>query len=254
MANETPRCGGKQRRADRLAEPLRPGPGLLERAQHVDRSATGARITPGNAPLMVTIAEQERKVANPRTPNRLRILFSEPFNQVSVILEGFLGLTGMGGLVVERISHSFPGRPVMFLLNVTIEAPRFVFGQAAVYRIPVQDDEKEDLSIYFDEATEKLEQVRRDGLGVAVVNCLVGISRSATIVLGKCYLFLCSHRLSICSVCHGSVPNSLSGTYFRFLFPSLSFTLFTLTLHKSPFTIRTCLWREPSDTSRLPVL
>lgn len=183
---DTSRGADGQRRNDQAAKQLRPGPGLLVRAQLVDRTATGVRITPGHVPLMRTVAEQEQKVANARTPDRVRTLLSEPFNQVSIITE-CIGLTGVGGLVLERIKHSFPDRPLRCLLNVTVEAPRFTFGDAESYRIPVQDDQKENLGVYFEEATAKLEEICLKGDGICVVHCLVGISRSASVVMGKSF-------------------------------------------------------------------
>lgn len=129
-----PSSQGPSERERRL-ELLRPGPGILERAQKAEKTADGGRITAGSAPLMLTVAEQETKVANPRTPTRLRTLLSEPFNQVSVVTE-YLGLTGIGGLVVERFNKSFT-LPVHCMINVTIEAPRFLLQGAQSYRVPV---------------------------------------------------------------------------------------------------------------------
>ncbi len=52
----------------------------------------------------------------------------------------------------------------------------------------VQDDKKENISAYFDEVTAKLEEVHLKGKGAAVVHCMVGVSRSASFVLGVCFL------------------------------------------------------------------
>lgn len=141
---------------------------------------------------MLTVAEQEMKVANPRTPTRLRTLLSEPFNQVSVVTE-YLGLTGVGGLVVERFKQSFK-LPVHLMINVTVEAPRFVLEGAESYRVPVQDDKKENISAYFDEVTAKLEEVHLKGKGAAVVHCMVGVSRSASFVLAYLMRY---HQMSL---------------------------------------------------------
>lgn len=63
--------------------------------------------------------------------------------------------------------------------------------------------------MYFDEVTAKLEEVRLSGTGVAVVHCMVGVSRSASFVLGMLIITSCTLiRLSLfCPL--RSLPDSL---------------------------------------------
>lgn len=113
---------------------LRAGPGLLQRAQKVDRTAGGLPITTGQVSELFTIAEQAEKAVSPHTPAKIRYLLSEPFNQLSVVSE-HLGLTGVGGLVLERIAQFT--RPLRCIINVTYEAPIFRLDNVQTYRVPV---------------------------------------------------------------------------------------------------------------------
>lgn len=95
-----------------------------------------------------------------------------------------LALTGFWGVVAENVTR-FPVK-VGLVVNVTFEAPLLVGVEGILsYRIPVIDDVTEDLSIYFDEITEQIHKFKVEKGLATVVHCLVGVSRSASIVMGK---------------------------------------------------------------------
>ncbi|UYV67395.1 DUSP14 [Cordylochernes scorpioides] len=55
-------------------------------------------------------------------------------------------------------------------------------------RVPVEDFHTEDISPYFDMAVEKIVETEKKG-GNTLVHCMAGISRSASICIGKFYLW-----------------------------------------------------------------
>lgn len=155
--------------------------GILERAQMIQRTLGGFPVNNGQVSKMLTMAEQEAKANNENTPLKIRLLLFDPYNQMSVITE-HLGLTGIGGLVSERMRVF--NHPIRCLVNVTYEAPLFMIDQIETIRIPVSDDSQEEISIYFDEVGAKLEENRLSN-HVSIVHCMAGVSRSASFVIGK---------------------------------------------------------------------
>lgn len=164
----------------KTAKILQPGPGILKRAQQAEMTLTGLAIVRSEINHLLTFEEQKSIRQNPNTVKRLKILMEEPYNEMSNILD-HLGLTGLGGIIQEKILQL--KYPVKCLINVTYESPLIKLSGWEVYRIPVADDKNENLSIYFDEIADKIEQMKCERQST-IVHCLVGVSRSATMILG----------------------------------------------------------------------
>lgn len=124
----------RNRRKNANAECLKPGPGLLKRAQGADMTQTGLCILKGDVNRIMTLKEQEKVKVSPVTPCKIRILLDEPFNLMSIITK-HLGLTGLGGLVQELFQQF--EYPVKCVINVTYELPVFKVAGIETYRIPV---------------------------------------------------------------------------------------------------------------------
>lgn len=167
--------------AEENAECLKPGPGLLLRAQAAEQTLTGLHVMKGTVNQIVTLERQERMKANPFTPNKIRMLLEPPFCDMSVITP-YLGLTGLGGIVIDRFAVF--ENPVKCIISVTYESPLFEVEGIESFRVPVADDKKENISIYFDDVTEKIEQVK-SAKATTIVHCMAGVSRSASMVMGK---------------------------------------------------------------------
>ena len=130
--NAIPRSSRNRR--NEIAILLRSGPGILQRAQKTDRTLGGLTITAGTITKLLTMAEQADKATDPRTPDKIRTLLMDPYHQISVITE-HLGLTGVGGLVVERLRiFNFP---ITCIICATWESPLVKLNGMDSYRVPV---------------------------------------------------------------------------------------------------------------------
>ncbi|KAH7644140.1 uncharacterized protein LOC124493494 [Dermatophagoides farinae] len=159
---------------------LRPGQGILERAQKAECTLYGLKVVRETMTKILTQSKQEQIRKNPRTLEKYRILLSEPFNQMSIIMD-HLGLTGAFGITKEHLDL-FQKYPVRCFINVTYELPLFQPNDCESYRVPVADDKDEDLSRYFDDVTEKIEQIHRHN-HATIVHCMAGVSRSASFII-----------------------------------------------------------------------
>lgn len=191
--SERPIRSGRNTNTDLLVA----GPGILNRAQEATRTLTGFPVIRHIIPRLTTLKEQEeiraRAEKNPRITSRqkqLLQLLQEPFNQMSVVTK-FIGLTGSGGLVAERFAQM--PHPVRCVMNVTYELPLLKMNGIESYRIPVEDDQRENLFIYFDEVTAKINEHEMQGYAT-VVHCMAGVSRSATFVIAYLIRY---HQMSL---------------------------------------------------------
>ena len=162
------------------AKLLAPGEGLLIRAQRATRTKFGRPIQLATITKLTTVQEQEAIRSRPTATNNVKIILTEPFNQISVVTE-LLGLTGAGGIVKERFEQ-FP-RPVGCVINVSYEVPLLKVPGIESFRVPVDDDRKEDLFVYFDEVVETMFTFQTQGKAT-IVHCMAGVSRSATFIIG----------------------------------------------------------------------
>lgn len=154
------------------------GPGLLDRVQSAQMTRYGLKISTSEVTHLLTTAQVE-EIKVKREMKRAAFL-EAPFNSLSSISD-HLGLTGFAGLTGENVAATF-SKPLGVIFNVTYEVPLFRLEGVESYRIPVSDDNKEELSPYFDEVGAKLDEVaKRDQ--VAICHCMAGVSRSATLVL-----------------------------------------------------------------------
>ncbi|OTF73155.1 dual specificity protein phosphatase 14-like protein-like protein, partial [Euroglyphus maynei] len=170
----------RNRKPKKEQQLLRPGPGILERAQKSEHTLFGLKVVRETMTKILTQSKQEQIRKNPRTLEKYRILLSEPFNQMSIILD-HLGLTGAFGITKEHL-ELFQKLPVRCFINVTYELPLFQPADCESYRVPVADDKDEDLSRYFDDVTDKIEQIHHRN-HATIVHCMAGVSRSASFVI-----------------------------------------------------------------------
>lgn len=172
----------KQNLANEL---LKAGSGILERAQKAKTTLTGFTINQDKVIHLPTLSEEEKKRAELQMSKNSRviaaaIIMTPPYNDISVV-SSHIGLTGAWGIVAERIA-AFPC-PVRCVINATYETPLLQVEGITSYRIPLADDEREKLDIYFDEVTERMHHFAQQGFA-SVVHCMAGVSRSASIVIG----------------------------------------------------------------------
>ena len=121
-------------------------------------------------------AKEVRK--DPHTNPDFKLVFSPPFNKCQRLLD-YLYLTGVGGLTKENLIRY----KITLIINATYEWYSLQTKTITTYRIPVDDSDSEDISIYFDEVSDKLEECHQKG-GNALIHCMAGCSRSITLVLG----------------------------------------------------------------------
>lgn len=170
-------------------ELLKSDHGILERAQQAKITLTGFIINRDKFTHLPTLSDEEKKRGELKKSKNSRvveiaIIMAPPFNDISVV-SNHIGLTGAWGMVAERVAAFL--RPVSCVINATYETPLLQVEGITSYRIPVADNEKEKLDIYFDEVTEKMHQFAQKGFA-SIVHCMAGVSRSASIVIGKLIL------------------------------------------------------------------
>lgn len=164
---------------------LAPGPGLLDRAQRAASTRTGQPVTVQVVPLTSTEdrerMRQKLSASSGFGAREMRVAIQPPYTEFSPIT-AHLVLTGYWGLVRENVAR-LP-LPLGLVVNVTRETPRVAVDGLTFYRIPVDDAEGEDLAAYFDDITQRIRDFRERNL-TTVVHCMVGVSRSASVVIGK---------------------------------------------------------------------
>ena len=165
-------------------------------AQQMRTTPSGHKVCTRVTKKLMTQKEADKILTAADTPEDFKTIFGPPFNECNKLLS-YLYLTGLGGLTEENIR----GKGITLIINATYEWPSIQVQGITTIRIPVDDGEKDDISIYFDEVTEKIDECARKG-GKALVHCMAGASRSTTLVLGlsstyKTFNLMCSPIHSI---------------------------------------------------------
>lgn len=107
-------------------------------------------------------------------------------NESERILPGCVYLSGIGG-----VCHHDPltVRNIGLILTIASDVEIRQFDGFVYHRIPVVDDEEEDLLSHFPHCVSMIDHTRRSGKSV-LVHCRAGISRSASIVAS--YIIACN--------------------------------------------------------------
>lgn len=91
-----------------------------------------------------------------------------------------LYISGMGGVTNKNILQA---QGITHVLNLALELEESDFPDCVNVRcVALRDSEQEDLGAHLDELVEYVHKVIQDG-GRIVVNCVAGVSRSASVVL-----------------------------------------------------------------------
>ncbi|KAJ6220639.1 hypothetical protein RDWZM_006451 [Blomia tropicalis] len=164
-------------------EAFKPGPGILSRVQNVKTTLRGFVVSTLTINHILTFDELDNIISKRSSnPNHRSIFMQSPFNELSLVND-CIAITGLAGLNQENIISTLgQNYQLGCIMNVTYEVPLFKPNGIEAYRVPVTDDCKEDISIFFDEVTAKLDEYRTKNQ-VTIVHCMAGVSRSATIVI-----------------------------------------------------------------------
>lgn len=150
----------------------------LGRDQTLTRSRSGADICSLviSTHDLLTRRRVEKQRKGPLPPDH-RTIIQPPFSNMDLIVSTIY-LTGMYGLTKEN----FRDCKIGLVINATIEYPLIRSSTVESYRVPVEDDPDDNISIYFEDVVDLIESMRRNGRST-VIHCAAGVSRSATIVL-----------------------------------------------------------------------
>ena len=131
--------------------------------------------------LVVKVAQTERQIKEglerPEVNEDMRYCYSPPVSNFDK-LTAYLYLTSIGGITQENIAK----HNIIMIINATYEWPLIQNETITSYRVPVDDADGDDISIYFDEVADKIHECRQLN-GSCIVHCMAGASRSTTLVL-----------------------------------------------------------------------
>ena len=99
------------------------------------------------------------------------------FHQISPIMD-HLYLCGYPALNPERIQHL----GITNIINCSMDIPCPVIGRISYTRVPVHDMPRSNLAPYFEKCADYINNVKSKG-GKALVHCMAGVSRSASICI-----------------------------------------------------------------------
>lgn len=109
--------------------------------------------------------------------NDQKILVGTDFSTLHPIVPG-LYLTALTGLQMKVLEAA----SVSVIINATHDMPLATIPGLLTYRVPVDDDTRAKIDVYFDDVADLLEATRRRETA-SVVHCVAGVSRSSTLVL-----------------------------------------------------------------------
>lgn len=129
----------------------------------------------------------------PPPPSQSSPFLGPPYNALSAVTD-HLGLGGFASLTADNLAAVFAGRRLSLIINATYEVPAFRPKVVATstseelpvesLRIPVGDDGEADLYSFFGEFIAKVQGIlAQDPKAVAIVHCMAGVSRSATLAI-----------------------------------------------------------------------
>ena len=161
-------------------EPLKPGT-ILFAAQLMKTTKNGKPINMTTTRKAMTTAEANKLRNDPQMSDDMKVILNAPFNQCSKLTKAVY-LSGIAMLTKENLEKL----DISLIINATYEWPKIcpmIRGREVVnIRVPVDDSGVDDISIYFDEVSDKIEENYGKG-GQTLVHCMAGASRSTSIVL-----------------------------------------------------------------------
>ncbi|CAG2100287.1 unnamed protein product [Medioppia subpectinata] len=150
--------------------------GCLERGQTLKKTFSGKTI---NSNIQKSFDPKEvEKCVLLKTPGLLGgPVFQRPLSHFSQITDT-LFLTSFGGLTEHNISQN----GIHCIISATYETPVIAVNGIEFIRIPVEDNVNENIYKYFDEISEKVNQLIASKKKT-VIHCWAGKCRSTTILI-----------------------------------------------------------------------
>ncbi|XP_054153552.1 dual specificity protein phosphatase 21-like [Oppia nitens] len=156
--------------------PLRPNSRLFA-AQQLTVTASGKTIQKIVRRLPMKQSEVDSIPNDPNVGEDFRLIFGPPFN-VCTKLTKFVYLSGIGSLSRENLKKE----GFTLIVNATYEWPCIEPEGIMCIRVPVDDAPTDDISIYFDDVSDKIEENTQLN-GKTLIHCLAGASRSTTLAI-----------------------------------------------------------------------
>ena len=123
--------------------PLKPDSKLYA-ALRMKKTASGCDIDQRVAKFAPTEKGLKKIFEQQETTEDIRKCYSPPLNNFDK-LTSYLYLTSIGGVTRENISKY----NITMIINATIEWPLLQIETITSYRVPVEDSDNDDISIYF---------------------------------------------------------------------------------------------------------
>lgn len=194
----------------------------LYQAQMLKCTQSGQPVNQIQTSQILTTRELNRMRRRKNLSPDVRIILNEPFSRVDRITDS-LYLTGIAGLTEENLA----ALKITCIINATYEMPLAILKGIESFRVPVEDEEKEEILIYFESVSDKIHLVSK-AKGRTVVHCMAGASRSSTLVIGIVLIYDIT-ILAIFNVLTFSIFDQISRIYVKecFLLSEIDATMCT---------------------------
>ncbi|CAG2111969.1 unnamed protein product [Medioppia subpectinata] len=159
-------------------KPLRMG-SPLQVAQTMKMTKSGHGINAKVVRRPMSQKEAEKIARDPNSGPDFQLVFNPPLS-ICHKLTKYVYLSGIAALTKENLEHL----GITLIINATYEWPNVEPEGITCYRVPLDDSEGDDISIYFDDVSDKIEENAQNGGKTLVhLHCMAGASRSTTLVL-----------------------------------------------------------------------
>ncbi|CAG2109508.1 unnamed protein product [Medioppia subpectinata] len=160
----------------RVPKPLRMGC-ALQVAQTMKMTRSGHGINAKVVRRPMSQKEAEKIARDPNSGPDFQVVFNPPLSICNKLTK-YVYLSGIAALTKENLELL----GITLIINATYEWPNVEPEGVTCYRVPVDDSEGDDIGIYFDDVSDKIEENAQNG-GKTLVHCMAGASRSTTLVL-----------------------------------------------------------------------
>ncbi|CAG2165075.1 unnamed protein product [Oppiella nova] len=151
--------------------------GNLLAAQSMKVTKSGHIINSKPVRKLMLQKEADKIARDPSCGQDFQTVFNLPLSACNKLTK-FVYLSGIASLTKENLEKL----GITLIINATYEWPNIEVEGITCYRVPVDDGENDDISVYFDEVCDKIEENAQNG-NKTLVHCMAGASRSTTLVL-----------------------------------------------------------------------
>ncbi|XP_054169355.1 dual specificity protein phosphatase 21-like [Oppia nitens] len=152
---------------------------VLDLAQHMTYTKGKEKLKISRITIKTPMSQKmaDEVPTNPSTNEDMKTVFQPPFNVCTKLTKNVF-LSGIASLTHENIKKE----GFTLIINATYEWNNTEPDGVMCIRVPVEDSVTDDISIYFDEVSDKIEENAQLN-GKTLIHCMAGASRSTTLAL-----------------------------------------------------------------------